>query len=125
MLLSKIMLDPRTLESHRDEIITSCKRRRVEVDIDAAIAAQQRVAEAQSRFVPHQFLEILNRSRIVDVQLGDSTRREVSVLFCDIRKFTTLVEAMTNSSWAKTGTTFRSNPTVMPTKKTKRVCTRI
>ncbi|MCH8082754.1 MAG: hypothetical protein IH885_00800, partial [Myxococcales bacterium] len=48
MLLSKIMLDPRTLESHRDEIITSCKRRRVEVDLDAAIAAQQRVAEAQT-----------------------------------------------------------------------------
>jgi len=42
------MLDPRTLESRRDEIAVSCKRRRVDVDLDAAIAAQRRVAEAQT-----------------------------------------------------------------------------
>jgi seryl-tRNA synthetase len=48
VLLSEIMLDPRTLESRRDEIMASCKRRRVDVDIDAAIAAQRRVAEIQT-----------------------------------------------------------------------------
>jgi seryl-tRNA synthetase len=42
------MLDPRTLESRRDEIIASCKRRRVDVDLDAAIAAQRCVAEIQT-----------------------------------------------------------------------------
>ena len=42
------MLDPRILESRRDEIIASCKYRRVDVDLDAAIAAQQRVAEIQT-----------------------------------------------------------------------------
>ncbi|MCH7643211.1 MAG: serine--tRNA ligase [Myxococcales bacterium] len=42
------MLDPRLLESRRDEIITSCKRRGVDVDLDAAIVAQQRVAEIQT-----------------------------------------------------------------------------
>ncbi len=42
------MLDPRILETRRDEIITSCKRRRVDADLDAAIAAQQRVSEAQT-----------------------------------------------------------------------------
>jgi seryl-tRNA synthetase len=42
------MLDPRTLESRRDEIMASCKRRRVDVDIDAAIAAQRGVAEIQT-----------------------------------------------------------------------------
>jgi len=48
VLLSEIMLDPRILETRRDEIITSCKRRRVDADLDAAIAAQQRVSEAQT-----------------------------------------------------------------------------
>jgi seryl-tRNA synthetase len=48
VLLSEIMLDPRTLESRRDEIMASCKRRRVDVDIDAAIAAQRGVAEIQT-----------------------------------------------------------------------------
>ena len=42
------MLDPRMLESRRDEIIASCKCRRVDVDLDAAIAAQKRVAEIQT-----------------------------------------------------------------------------
>jgi seryl-tRNA synthetase len=42
------MLDPRILESRRDEIIASCRYRRVDVDLDAAIAAQQRVAETQT-----------------------------------------------------------------------------
>ncbi len=43
------MLDPRTLESRRDEILASCKSRRVEVDVDAAVAAQQRVAALQTQ----------------------------------------------------------------------------
>jgi seryl-tRNA synthetase len=42
------MLDPRILESRRDEIVASCKSRRVDVDVDAAIAAHQRVTEIQT-----------------------------------------------------------------------------
>jgi seryl-tRNA synthetase len=42
------MLDPRMLESRRDEIMASCKRRRANADVDAAIDAQQRVAEVQT-----------------------------------------------------------------------------
>ena len=42
------MLDPRILESRRDEIIASCKSRRVDVDVDAAITAQRRVTEIQT-----------------------------------------------------------------------------
>ena len=42
------MLDPRILESRRDEIVASCKSRRVDVDVDAAITAQRRVTEIQT-----------------------------------------------------------------------------
>jgi len=42
------MLDPRILESRRDEIIASCQQRRVDVDVDAAIAAQRRVTALQT-----------------------------------------------------------------------------
>ncbi|MFB2877836.1 CHASE2 domain-containing protein [Floridanema aerugineum] len=48
-----------------------------------------------SRFVPHQFLELLNKESIIDVQLGDQVQKEMSVLFSDIRDFTTLSESMT------------------------------
>ncbi len=51
--------------------------------------------EASSRFVPRQFLQSLEKESIVDVQLGDSVQKEMSVLFSDIRDFTTLSESMT------------------------------
>lgn len=51
--------------------------------------------QAFSRFVPRQFLQFLDKSSIVDVQLGDSVQQEMSVLFSDIRDFTALSETMT------------------------------
>jgi len=50
--------------------------------------------EAFSRFVPRQFLQLLNKSSIVDIQLGEAVQQEMSVLFSDIRDFTTLSESM-------------------------------
>src|ERR687885_105510 len=51
--------------------------------------------QAFSRFVPRQFLQLLDKKSIVDVQLGDQVQQEMSVLFADIRNFTTLSESMT------------------------------
>jgi seryl-tRNA synthetase len=34
------MIDPRSLQSRRDEIVESCRKRRVRVDVDAAVAQQ-------------------------------------------------------------------------------------
>ena len=50
---------------------------------------------AYERFVPHEFLDLLDKESIVDVQVGDQIQREMSVLFSDIRNFTTLSESMT------------------------------
>ncbi|MEG3941018.1 AAA family ATPase [Microcoleus sp. S36b_A3] len=51
--------------------------------------------KAYERFIPYQFLHFLNKSSIVDVELGDQVQLEMSVLFSDIRDFTTLSETMT------------------------------
>jgi predicted ATPase/class 3 adenylate cyclase/tRNA A-37 threonylcarbamoyl transferase component Bud32 len=50
---------------------------------------------AYERFVPSQFLQFLDKSSIIDVELGDQVQLEMSVLFSDIRNFTTLSESMT------------------------------
>ncbi|MEG4233118.1 AAA family ATPase [Microcoleus sp. Pol11C3] len=51
--------------------------------------------KAYERFIPHQFLQFLEKSSIIDVELGDQVQLEMSVLFSDIRDFTTLSETMT------------------------------
>ena len=54
-----------------------------------------KINQACGRFVPRQFLHFLNRESIVDVDLGDQAQQHMSVLFADIRDFTTLSEQMT------------------------------
>jgi len=49
---------------------------------------------AYERFVPNQFLSFLEKQSIVDVELGDQVEREMTVLFSDIRDFTTISEQM-------------------------------
>ncbi|EMN00746.1 adenylate/guanylate cyclase domain-containing protein [Leptospira noguchii] len=47
------------------------------------------------RFVPIQFLNVLGKDSAVEVNLGDSVLKEMSVLFTDIRSFTAISEQMT------------------------------
>lgn len=54
-----------------------------------------RTNEAYSRFVPTEFLSMLNKKSIMDVKLGDQIQKEMTVLFADIRGFTSLSESMT------------------------------
>lgn len=61
----------------------------------ASIATLAEHNIAFSRFVPHQFLTLLGRQDIVDVQLGDQVEREMVVLFSDVRSFTALSEELT------------------------------
>lgn len=48
-----------------------------------------------NRFVPREFLKFLGKDSIIDVQLGDQVQQEMTILFSDIRSFTTLSESMT------------------------------
>ena len=50
---------------------------------------------AYGRFVPREFLRFLGRESIVNVHLGDRILKEMSVMFADIRSFTTISEGMT------------------------------
>lgn len=48
-----------------------------------------------ARFVPVEFLQMLDRRSITDVKLGDQVQRHMSVLFSDIQGYTSLSERMT------------------------------
>jgi len=59
-----------------------------------ALEKERSMADSFSRFVPRQFLTHLGKERIEDVTLGDAVERQMSVLFSDIRSFTSLSETM-------------------------------
>ena len=51
--------------------------------------------DSLTRFVPNEFLAVLGRESILDVELGDAVDGEMTVLFSDIRSFTTRSSEMT------------------------------
>jgi len=58
------MLDPRSLSDRRDEIVESCRKRRMRADVDGAIAAYEQVAKLTTE------LGELNRTRNEHQQAG-------------------------------------------------------
>jgi adenylate cyclase len=67
----------------------------VNCNLELSLDAELEIAEATSRFVPNEFLAFLGCDSIVDIKLGEAVELEMSVLFSDIRDFTTLSEQMT------------------------------
>jgi len=70
---------------HKEELLARIK---TQTDL-------HRIFKVADRFVPNEFLHSLNRDRITEVALGDRAEREVTVLFMDIRDYTSLAETMT------------------------------
>ena len=60
-----------------------------------SIQAKDQIIHAAARFVPTQYLDLLEKNSIVDIRLGDHVNAEMAVLFSDVRGFTTLSERMT------------------------------
>jgi two-component system, sensor histidine kinase LadS len=62
------------------------------------IAAQETLLSHEAafrRFIPFEFLDFLGKKEISEVSLGQNVEKEMSVMFADIRSFTSLSEAMT------------------------------
>jgi class 3 adenylate cyclase len=51
--------------------------------------------KAYQRFVPHDFINALGRQSILQVRLGDNIDQNMTVMFCDIRSYSTLSEKLT------------------------------
>ncbi len=56
--------------------------------------AIRKIHDASQKFVPSEFIRSLGRDRITEVSLGDLVEREVTVVFADIRGFTTISETL-------------------------------
>ncbi|QEN04642.1 adenylate/guanylate cyclase domain-containing protein [Thiospirochaeta perfilievii] len=69
------------------------------------------------RFVPEEFLNILDKPEVIDIRLGDHVQLNMTIMFLDIRDFTSLSERMTprenflfiNSFLERIGPVIRTN----------------
>jgi len=64
-------------------------------ELQKAYENLRQLSAAYERFVPRQFLSFLGKESILQVKLGDQVEKEMTILFSDIRSFTSLSEAMT------------------------------
>ncbi|HUX40312.1 MAG TPA: adenylate/guanylate cyclase domain-containing protein [Rectinemataceae bacterium] len=55
----------------------------------------QEMNVALERFIPREILSFLGKDSIMEIKLGDHSERSMTVLFADIRDFTTLSERLT------------------------------
>lgn len=53
------------------------------------------LTQAANRFVPAEYLSFLQKESLVDISLGDHVTDEMTVMFSDLRSFTTISEEMT------------------------------
>jgi two-component system sensor histidine kinase ChiS len=75
-------------------IVTSLRAYGHITTIEAHRREVERIASASARFVPREFLSVLQKESIVDVELGDQIQHEMTIMFADVRSFTTLSESM-------------------------------
>ncbi len=62
-----------------------------------SIEEQKELITSYARFVPEQLLTFLGKDIITKVGLGDSVQKEMTILFSDIRSFTSISETLSPS----------------------------
>ena len=86
----------------RHEIVTVvCSQAAVSIenallygDLQQSLDKQTALTNAYGRFMPPQFLKLLAKDSILDLQRGDQILRPITVMFADIRNFTGMAEAI-------------------------------
>ena len=72
------------------------ERKHIEDEKESFIHELFQLQKAYERFVPKEFLNLLGKKSIIDVQLGDQIQQDMTILSSDIRGFTTISEKMTS-----------------------------
>lgn len=83
-----------TVEVVASHAVNSLRNAELYGEVQDSERGLRRVNDSLARFVPSQFLASLGHSQVTEVKLGDNVRKEMSILFSDVRNFASLVEMM-------------------------------
>jgi adenylate cyclase len=67
---------------------------RMASSLQTSFDQQQKTLDSFARFVPAKFLEAIAPNGIENIVVGQSVRRRMTILFCDIRGYTAMAETM-------------------------------
>jgi class 3 adenylate cyclase/PAS domain-containing protein len=70
------------------------RRRQIEIEQENFTQQLYEINQAYQRFVPREFLHLLDKKSILEVHLGDQVEKEMTIFFSDIRGFTSISENM-------------------------------
>lgn len=89
---------PFEVEEVLARVKTHLALRSLSKDLEQSVATRTRellsLNAALERFVPREFLNLLQKSSVADFRLGDQVQQEMTILFADIRDFTSMSERM-------------------------------
>lgn len=76
------------------QIAVSLENAKLYRNLTMALEKQVELTNAYSRFTPRAFLDFLGKESILQVKVGDHRQEDMSVVFLDIRSYTSLAEGM-------------------------------
>ncbi|WNJ18883.1 adenylate/guanylate cyclase domain-containing protein [Pontibacter sp. G13] len=92
IILFSLVLGYRMKKEEEERLAAERKQRIYQETLNQELS---KVNSVFGRFVPHEFLKSLGKDSVLDVKLGDGVEKVVTVMFVDIRSYTTLAEQMT------------------------------
>lgn len=96
LLLTKVSSIMRLSQIRRQQserLINQQVKERSRHQISAAWEINEYLSEKFRLFVPEQFLDRIAPNGVESIELGNATEEELTILFCDIRGFTSIAES--------------------------------
>ncbi len=93
--ISSILRLQNLRKQSQEQQLNQLLKQQLKKQLSVAWEINEYLSEKFRLFVPEQFLQRIAPQGVESIQLGNATEEEVTILFCDIRGFTSIAESQT------------------------------